>query len=85
MSDREPPRPSRVGYLALGMVLAGLPFVLGPGAVLVAGGMFLAFAVVLFDARDGRRVSRPAVVALALGPAVVALLFAVGEFVHGTG
>jgi len=43
--------------------------------VLVAGGMVIEFAMVLADARDGRRVSKPAVWALILGPARGLLLY----------
>ena len=66
------------------MVIAGLPFVfVGLGAVLMAGGMFIAGAMVLFDARDGRRLSRPAVAALIAGPAWGLLLWLLASMVTG--
>jgi hypothetical protein len=84
VTDPEAVRPSRVGYFALGLVLAGMPFVfVGLGIVLIAGGMFIAFVMVLSDARDGRRVSKAAVWALILGPAWGLLLYGLARIVTG--
>ena len=61
-----------------------MPFVfIGFGVLLIAGGMFIAFVMVLADARDGRRVSRPAVWALILGPAWGLFLYGLGRMVLG--
>lgn len=69
MTDADPVAPSRVGYFALALVVLRMPMVfVGFGVVLIAGGMFIAFVMVLCDARDGRRVSRPAMLALIAGP-----------------
>lgn len=85
MANAVPIAPSRVGYFALALVLFGMPFVfVGFGLVLIAGGMFIAFVMVLCDARDGRRVSRPALGALIAGPTWGLFLWLLGATVAGS-
>lgn len=73
-------RPSRVGCIALALVFAGIPLTfIGFGVVLIAYGMFIAFAMVLADARDRRRLSLPAIAALVLGIAWVLLVGTLGR------
>lgn len=67
-------RPSKVGYVALALVIVGCAAIPTCFGVLLLGyGVFLAFAMILFDARDARPVSRPAIVALLLGLSYILL------------
>ena len=75
MDGPDAPKPSRVGYFALALVVVGMPTFFVGGFYLMCGGMFMAAVMVFADARDGRRVSRPAIWALVLGPAWLLLFY----------
>lgn len=77
MDELKKARPSKLGYASLLSVVAGFVVMHAWqacfGLLILGYGEFTALALIIFDARDARPFSRPAVVALLLGPALLLL------------
>jgi len=64
-NEQAEPRRREYGYVPLALVALGwLTLCIGIGGVLLYGGGLIALVIVIADAQQGRRVSRPALAAL---------------------